>query len=155
MNNDEDGYALAKPPRRTGPGCPRCGAEVEPTKGQRWPQHSPPGAPKTTKCDLSGLGTYYPTDDYFRTFCTRDTPDGFPDEGHRITTLLQNHGDAIGFANTLQIPTSHAFDTLGAVGAHVITLITKADYPRLRDELDRMAERLGWNDTEGNDTHGS
>lgn len=148
VNNDDDGYALARPPRRTAPGCPLCGAEVEPTKDERWPQHPPPGEPKTVKCDLSGLGTYYPTDGHFRTFHDRDSPEGFPKVGHRTTTTLENYGDAIGFANTLAVP-SMAFGSRGIV-AQVTTLITKADYPRLRDELDRMARSAGWLDDEGN-----
>jgi hypothetical protein len=149
VNNEEDGYALARPMRRMAPGCPLCGAEIKPTKGERWPQHSPPGEPKNAKCDLSSWGIYYPTDMYFRTFYDRDTPDEFPESGHRITTTLEPFGDAIGFGNVLEIPTGGFVST---VGARVTTLITKADYPRLRDELDCMARALGWLDIqEGTD----
>lgn len=142
MNDEYDGYALARPMRRDGPGCPLCGAEIEPTKGERWPQHSPPGEPKNAKCDLSGLGTYYPTDEYFRTFHARDSPEGFPESGHRVTTTLESFGDAIGFDNALAVPV-RAFGS-GGIVARVATLVTKADYPRLRDELDRLAQDLGW-----------
>lgn len=139
MNNEEDGYALARPRRRMAPGCPLCGAEIEPTKREAWPTHPEGGQPGNAKCPLSGRRLGWPTDDYFRTFADRDTPD----VGHRITTKLEPFGDAIGVVNTLEIPTN-AFG--GDVGARVATLITKADYPRLRDELDRMARGLGWLD---------
>jgi hypothetical protein len=67
-----------------------------------------------------------------------------PKAGTAPPPTLEFYGDAIGVANILEIPTS--FHGSGEVGARVTTLITKADYPRLRDELDRMAQAAGWLD---------
>lgn len=141
----EDEYPQARPPRRNS-GCPACGAPVTPTKSrEQWPQHivhgQPPGG---QKCGLSGRRIGYETDNYFRTFFDRNNPPGFPERGHEVTTTLEPFGDAVGLVTKLALPGS--LGTLGSLAVQLVSRITKADYPRFRDELDRIAALCGWLD---------
>lgn len=133
-------YDQARAPRHDH-GCPACGAPIEPTKSREvWPQHIVHGQSLADgkKCGLSGCRIGPETDAYFGTFFDRDHPRGFPEnEGYQITTRLEPFGNAIGLVNTLELPDS-------ATRIQVTSRITKADYPRLRDELDRYARSQGW-----------
>lgn len=143
--DDDDTYPQARQARRD-TGCPACGADVTPNKIKEvWPQHPIGGITGAEKCGLSGHDASYQTDVFFRTFFDRENPDGFPTTGHQITTQLEDYGDAIGFVNRLALRSGYDRGP-GTPVAEITTLIVKDDYPRLRDELDRLARRHGWID---------
>lgn len=143
--SDDESYPHARPPRRKD-GCPACGADVTPTKSKEvWPQHPTAGTRGAERCGLSGLGISNQTDSFFRTFYDRENPDDFPMTGHQITTQLEDFGNAIGFVNRAAVASGHTQGP-GTPIAEIVCRIVKDDYPRLLNELDRLARWRGWID---------
>lgn len=143
IHEDGEPYPQARPPRRED-GCPACGADITPTKTKEvWPQHTIGGVKGLAKCDLSGRNISSGTDDYFRTFYDREHAphDDQYCEHHVIVTELGDFGDAFGLESQVLVPSGHGGEyAVAKVRIH----ITQDDYPRFRDELDRIARWRGW-----------